>query len=171
MLNIYYESSPYALFVYIGMINPKNPNYDAVFDKTPWLAVEKLPNSYWDNEENRINATKWLVKTLRHMGKKVEDIVSNDFKLNFLHELVDRSGSADAALVEAGYDVDPTQMHQVPKAYWGKQNRIKFTTARAKEIGRLPGRADLPEWMLAKAGGVNAALKEAGLLISEAKSE
>ncbi|MEW5936778.1 MAG: hypothetical protein AB1665_03040 [Candidatus Thermoplasmatota archaeon] len=124
---------------------------EAGYDIKPWR-MERVPRDYWENKENRIAATRWLVERL---GKDAVNITREDFRTNhlwsllmaysnkrcatyergevFTHEpgyLLQYPTRAIRALVEAGFDVkldDVARAHHVRgrglRGYWQKRER------------------------------------------------
>ncbi|MFH1630844.1 MAG: hypothetical protein ABIA21_01305 [Candidatus Aenigmatarchaeota archaeon] len=83
----------------------------------PWLYKKRISNGYWDNKNNRINATKWL---LDHTGKKPSDLIQKDFTKNRLSTIltIHYEGSPYKAIIEAGYELYPWQMTSSPNHTW-----------------------------------------------------
>ncbi|MBI4095248.1 MAG: hypothetical protein HY438_00140 [DPANN group archaeon] len=102
LLARYYNDSTYYAFVTVGFTDPKNPNYDYLLDKAPWTILSMLPQEYWQNINNRVAATTWLVNMFAKIGKSASELNRQDFIINCLHGVLVYTGeSHTAALREA----------------------------------------------------------------------
>jgi hypothetical protein len=109
----------------------------------PWL-TRHMPKRYWNNRENRIAATKELVKDL---GK--ENVNGYDFEKHGLSGMLNGHyhGSPIAALIDAGFSIDISSKDVIaPKNYWAKiENRIKATKQLVEKLGRRPTQEEFGE--------------------------
>lgn len=161
----YCNDSPYTMLVEAGFTNPANPYYDKILDKTPWLII-RMPQGYWKNPENKINAVRWLVEKVEEQGREILSVSVADFADNGLRGCIDVYNSSPfLALKEAGYEIQPTSMDKVPIGHWiNPENRAKHVREIAEKLGRLPKYKELPTQLIRQAGGLRKALKEVGLL-------
>ena len=108
----YYNHSPFLVL--------KDAGYN--IDEREMVQV---PNKYWNEKENRIKATRNLVKKL---NKPFTKITQKDFTNDGLRGLLKShyNGSPFLALKEAGYNIQEWERKPVPRHYWEmEENRIK----------------------------------------------
>ena len=112
LLSRYYNQSPYAA---LSEVYP---------EIKPWEMVV-TPLNYFNEEENRIAAIKWLVE--ERLKKDPRDISKDDFHNNRLSGLlaVHYKNSPYAAIIEVYPEVKPWEMADTPKNYFDdRSNRV-----------------------------------------------
>ena len=131
LLSGQYGGSPYHALKEAGLV-----------DFEPWEMKSGAPQGYWkENVENRVRATKWLVKKT---GKDPKDITLNDFQKNGLSGLLGEfyNDSSYFALKEAGLvDFETWEMKgNAPQGYWKEnvENRVRATKWLVKKTGKDP---------------------------------
>lgn len=155
-LSDFYGDSPYAAV------------RDAGFGLHPW-EMKTTPTGFYTITENRVKATRWLV---RQLGKKPREILYADFADNGFGAVLNyHKGSQYAALAEAGYKVKPWEMEKAPQGFYKvKGNRAEATRWLVKTLGRKPGEVTSDNFeknglqgvMNHHKGSAYAALREAG---------
>ncbi len=123
LVNVY-KGSPYRAFVGAGYTDPKSAVYDGELAEHPWTVIDKMPSRFWPSKENRVKAVKWLAEG---SGKPVTELTQADFyDAGLAGPLLMNRGSPYKTLREAGYNIEPWEMHVAPKNFWRKrENRVR----------------------------------------------
>jgi hypothetical protein len=94
--------------------------------------MNRKPVGFWDKKENRIRATKNLIKQLK---KPINEIRYSDFKNNGLSILIRKSKGFRLALKEAGYQKNLKLKRKA--GYWEiKKNRIKSVRKLVSQLNK-----------------------------------
>lgn len=165
----HYDSSPLTALEEAGYTDPTQENFDPVLDFAPWLVLGQMPQSYWHDAENRASATRWLVDIA---NKEPAEVIADDFKEYGLSGMLqEKSWSPYMALREAGFNVDESDMNELPRGYWKvRKNRVAAVRRFVESSGKKPAEiiaddfddAGLSGLMKHYKGSPIAALQEAG---------
>jgi len=148
-----------------GYTDPTSLYFDPLLDYAPWIVLPKMPNGYWNDEQNCAIATRWAVWA---SGKRPKNVNKNDF-LEFGLGMILNGRSLYSVLSEAGFNVEPDEMYRVPRNYWkSHKNRIEAIQKFAK--GKDPMKIRYDDICKASLGRIlcyaskNETLQDAGLL-------
>ena len=134
----------------------------------------RAPDGFWDKRENRAKAIREMVERL---DKPLAKITQKDFVDFSLAGMLacKYSASPYAALKDAGYDILPWELNQVPQGYWKrKSNRIRAVRHLLRTTRKLPEEVKVDDFCKAGMGGlisryysgsVSLAMGEAGYYI------
>ncbi len=92
-------------------------------DLKPWDLIQ-VPHGYWDDPEHVKEAVKWLVEEMAKEGKRLEEIIQDDFIDAGLATLIQTNKVYDLLkLVKP--DLKPWQLSQVTAGYWDDPEHVK----------------------------------------------
>lgn len=158
LLYAYYGDSPYEAL------------REAGYKLKPW-EMSMAPMGFYDEQKNRITATKWLVKKTK---KDPREITQEDFVSNGLGGLMDKySNSPYRALKEAGYPIHLWEMRITPRgSFMKRSNRIAAVRWLVKKTRKKPENITIHDfrsngfWGILNhyKGSFRTALRDAGFL-------
>jgi len=133
-----YGDSPYEVLKGMGFTNPNEPHYDETLDKTPWRVIDRLPDGYWDEKDNRARAINWL---LEYTCKAPEELIYDDIRENGLNGICHHKSRLYELLREAGHDIKLHDMHNMTnseKGWSNKRTRFMAITDLCSKLNKLP---------------------------------
>ncbi len=111
----------------------------------PWMQ-SRTPENYWEKEEHRIQAIRWLVE--ERLGLHPDRLGKNSltrkhFAENGLSYLFGRYYNSVSAALQAAYPhLQPWELGKVPRSYWTEENAARAVRRMVEKNGWQP--AQLP---------------------------